>query len=97
MRMEYKEINDDDDLDSVIIPNPSDAIADSDYIPLTMISLPFGKAYKLLHSWVMDMRILLSSVGTTRFKTGEVLSCFVLNHSLTTSINPIVLGYTHSH
>lgn len=29
-----KEINDDDDdLDSVIIPNPSDAIADSDYIP----------------------------------------------------------------
>jgi hypothetical protein len=60
-----KEINDDDDdLDSVIIPNPSDAIADSDYISLSMISLPFGKAYKLLHSWVMDMRILLSFVRT---------------------------------
>jgi hypothetical protein len=56
--------DDDDDEESVIIPNPCDAIADSDYIPLAMISLPFGTAYKLLDSLVMDMRILLSFVRT---------------------------------
>ena len=60
-----KEIDYDDDEDSVVIPNTSDAIADSDYIPpRNDFSLLFWTAYKFLHSWVMDMRILLSFVRT---------------------------------